>query len=92
MRCLLVLTLVVAVSAFRPTIAGSSSVRRVNGARSMTAIFDGLGALALAAQLNNNSPRINRASMPIAVVETKQGMYKEYTVDKEDDSKVCTIT
>ena len=28
--------------------------------------------------------------MPVAVVETKQGMYKEYTVERDDDSKVST--
>jgi hypothetical protein len=26
--------------------------------------------------------------MPVAVKEVKQGMYKEYTVDVQDDSKV----
>ena len=44
--------------------------------------------LAVANLLNSNSPVISSSSMPVAVVETKQGMYKEYTVEVEDDGKV----
>lgn len=44
--------------------------------------------LAVANLLNSNSPVISSSSMPVAVVETKQGMYKEYTVEREDDSRV----
>ena len=44
----------------------------------------------LANALNGNAPMMTglSSSMPIAVTETKQGMYKEYTVEVEDDSKV----
>lgn len=31
-------------------------------------------------------------SMAVSVVETKQGMYKEYTVDRKDDSAVDTVS
>ena len=47
----------------------------------------------LANALNGNAPMMTglSSSMPIAVTETKQGMYKEYTVDREDDSKLDEI-
>ena len=52
-------------------------------------LFDSLAGLAIAANLNSASysPK-NFNSFPVAVTETKQGMYKEYTVDKVDDSRV----
>jgi uncharacterized MAPEG superfamily protein len=58
-----------------------------NGARSMTAIMDTIAGIALAAQLNsgNVNPTFMTRSMPLSVVETKQGMYKDYEVDKVDD-------
>ena len=56
----------------------------------MTALFDGLAALSLAHSLSNGNQDISRfssqTSFPVAVIETKQGMYKEYTVDIKDDS------
>ena len=60
----------------------------------MTAIMDVIASIALAAQLNSGSvtgPRFMSQSMPLSVVETKQGMYKEYTVDKVDDSALDEI-
>lgn len=32
------------------------------------------------------NPTYMRQSFPVSVVETKQGMYKEYTVERVDDS------
>ena len=57
-----------------------------------TMILDSFAELAIAAKLSTSaySP-INFNSFPIAVTETKQGLYKEYTVDKVDDSKVIKI-
>lgn len=56
----------------------------------MTALFDGLAGLALANQLNSgfnpSALMTGSSSMQVAVVETKQGMYKEYEVDITDDS------
>ena len=60
----------------------------------MTAIMDVFAGIALAAQLNSgtvNAPRYMSQSMPLSVVETKQGMYKEYTIDKVDDSALDEI-
>ena len=60
----------------------------------MTAIMDVIASIALAAQLNSGSvagPRFMQQSMPLSVIETKQGMYKEYTVDKVDDSALDEI-
>jgi hypothetical protein len=65
-----------------------------NGARSMTAIMDTIAGFALAAQLNSapvNGPMFMTRSMPLSVVETKQGMYKDYTIDKVDDSALDEI-
>jgi hypothetical protein len=65
-----------------------------NGARSMTAVMDAFAGIALAAQLNSASyspSQFMTRSMPLSVVETKQGMYKEYTVDKVDDSALDEI-
>ena len=56
--------------------------------------MDVFASIALAAQLNAGSvsgPRFMSQSMPLSVVETKQGMYKEYTVDKVDDSALDEI-
>lgn len=51
----------------------------------MTAVFDVIAGLALATQLNsapiNIQPSFMSHSMSVAVVETRQGMYKEYSVD-----------
>jgi len=80
------------VSAFRPII--NSQIRKVNGARSMTAVFDALAGMALAAKLQTsaiNPTALTSRSMPVAVVETKQGMYKEYTVDIKDDSALDVV-
>ena len=63
----------------------------------MTAFFDVLAGLSLAAQLNsapiNIQPRFMDQSMALSVVETKQGMFKEYTVetDKDSDKKLDEI-
>ena len=53
-------------------------------------IFDGLAELAIAAKLGGNPSFNNYNSFPIAVTETKEGLYKSYTVEKKDDSSVCT--
>jgi hypothetical protein len=54
----------------------------------MTAVFDVIAGLALAAQLNsapiNSQPKFLSHSMSVAVTETRQGMYKEYSVDVPD--------
>ena len=81
------------VSAFRPIV--NNQVRKVNGARSMTAVFDAIAGMALAAKLQTstiNPTALTSRSMPVAVVETRQGMYKEYTVDIKDDSKLDKVT
>jgi len=81
------------VCAFRPII--NSQVRKVNGARSMTAVFDALAGMALATKLQTsaiNPSALTSRSMPVAVVETRQGMYKEYTVDIKDDSSLDKVT
>ena len=60
----------------------------------MTAIMDVIAGIALAAKLNSGAvtgPRFMSQSMPLSVMETKQGMYKEYTVDKVDDSALDEI-
>ena len=78
-------------------LAANIRVVKNNGARSMTAFFDVLAGLSLAAQLNsapiNIQPRFMDQSMALSVVETKQGMFKEYSVDtdKEADAKLDAI-
>mmetsp|Transcript_19353 Transcript_19353/g.18690 ORF Transcript_19353/g.18690 Transcript_19353/m.18690 type:complete len:147 (+) Transcript_19353:103-543(+) len=82
------------VSSFRcPHSLMKSRVPVNNGARSMTAIMDTIAGIALAAQLNsgNVNPTFMTRSMPLSVVETKQGMYKDYEVDKVDDSALDEI-
>lgn len=56
--------------------------------------MDVIAGIALAAKLNSGAvtgPRFMSQSMPLSVMETKQGMYKEYTVDKVDDSALDEI-
>jgi len=81
--------------AFRPIVNNNNNnIRKVNGARSMTAVFDAIAGIALAAKLQTSSinPSIlQSSSMPIAKVETKQGMYKEYTVDIKDDTALDKV-
>ena len=80
------------VCAFRPIV--NSQIRKANGARSMTAVFDAIAGMALAAKLQTSSinpTALTSRSMPVAVVETKQGMYKEYTVDIKDDSALDVV-
>lgn len=52
--------------------------------------LDALAQLSLAVKLNTMNPgnNFNSRSFPIAVTETRQGMYKEYTIDKVDDKSV----
>ena len=67
----------------------------------MTAIFDGLAALSLSQHLNSASLNTNlmtsrsdlmtSRSFPVAAKETVQGMYKEYTVDRVDDSALDEV-
>jgi hypothetical protein len=76
------------VSSFRcPNSLMKSRVPVNNGVRSMTAIMDTIAGIALAAQLNsgNVNPMFTTRSMPLSVMETKQGMYKDYVIDKVDD-------
>ena len=53
-----------------------------------------LTGLSVAVQLSSASLNSDAAnwlssrSMPLAVVETKQGMYRDYTVERVDDSKL----
>ncbi|KAJ1406430.1 hypothetical protein B484DRAFT_456826 [Ochromonadaceae sp. CCMP2298] len=50
--------------------------------------------MAIANQLNSAPMHRNflsSSSMPVAVAVTQQGMYKEYTVDKIDDSALDQI-
>ncbi len=60
----------------------------------MTAVLDSLASLAIAAKLQSSpmtfDPLASR-SFPVSVVETKQGMYKEYTVDVKDDSNLDKV-
>jgi hypothetical protein len=54
----------------------------------MTAILDVLAGLSIANSNMNPSTFMNQGtSLTIAATETKQGMYREYTVDN-DDKKV----
>lgn len=67
-----------------------------NGVRSLKAVLDAFAGFALANQLNN-APLVNQRSVfptsaLVAVVETKQGFYKEYSVEeKVDDSALDEI-
>lgn len=88
----LVLLLLEVVSAFRPIV--NNQIRKVNGARSMTAVFDAIAGMALAAKLQTstiNPTALQSRSMSVAAAETKQGMYKEYTVDIKDDSALDKV-
>jgi hypothetical protein len=68
--------------------AGSKIVRKAR----THMILDGLASMAVAAQLNSAPvQKLNFNSMPVAVKETVQGMYKEYTVDRVDDSALDEI-
>ena len=51
-------------------------------------MLDALAGLSIAASLHNSSPNLIRSSFPVAAAEVRQGMYKEYSVDIKDDSKV----
>eukprot|EP01038_Epipyxis_sp_PR26KG_P016457 gene16457-22443_t len=72
--------------------ARALSVRKSNGGvKELRAVLDVFAGLSLANQLN--SAQLNpsylsgsSSSMTVAVLETKQGLYKEYTVEKVDDS------
>ena len=62
----------------------------------MTAMMDVFAGLSLAAQLQSSSPmtqpsRYMSQSMQIAKVETKQGMFKEYSVETTDDTSLDEI-
>lgn len=60
----------------------------------MTAVFDGLAGIGFAHQLNSasiNPAMLSSRSFPVAVTETVQGMYKEYTVDRIDDSALDEV-
>ena len=54
----------------------------------MTAVFDVIAGLALATQLNSapiySQPKFMSHSMSVAVTETRQGMFKEYSIDVPD--------
>ena len=80
------------VSAFRPI--ANTNIRKSNGARSMTAVFDAIASMALAAKLQTSSINpsvLQSSSMTIAKVETRSGMYKDYTVDIKDDSALDKV-
>ncbi len=49
--------------------------------------------MAIAGNLQSNAPVRNffPSSVAVSVVETKQGFYKEYTVDKVDDSALDEV-
>ena len=52
--------------------------------------------MAVAGNLQSNSPVLSSrnffpSSVAVSVVETKQGFYKEYTVDKVDDSALDEV-
>eukprot|EP01036_Dinobryon_divergens_P022571 gene22570-30836_t len=66
------------------------------GVRSLTAVLDVLAGLAVAGNLQINAPVVSSrnffpSSVAVSVVETKQGFYKEYTVDKVDDSALDEV-
>mmetsp|Transcript_20335 Transcript_20335/g.27979 ORF Transcript_20335/g.27979 Transcript_20335/m.27979 type:complete len:148 (-) Transcript_20335:96-539(-) len=97
---LLILTMVcLSVSGFHFSSKPSSLHRGIstkhNGVRSLTAVLDAFAGFALANQLNNAPMNNHRSVFPtsalVAVVETKQGLYKEYSVEKVDDSALDEI-
>jgi hypothetical protein len=55
----------------------------------MTAVLDAIAGLSIAAQLNSASisgaPKFMSHSMTLARTETREGMFKEYTVEIQDD-------
>ena len=67
--------------------------RKSNGVRSLTQICDSFASLSLANRLNSATINPNyllssTSTMQVSVLETRQGMYKEFTVEKVDDSKL----
>ena len=62
-------------------------------------MFDALASLALASKLSSSSPMlvashaspVVASSMTLAKAEKVQGMYKEYTVDRVDDSALDEV-
>ena len=67
----------------------SSSLRSIAiRSNSLNMMFGDLAAnLAIATQLNTQPmSALESRSLPMAKIETKQGMYKEYTVETVDDS------
>eukprot|EP00981_Chlorochromonas_danica_P001665 scaffold367_cov274-Ochromonas_danica.AAC.14 len=69
----------------------SHTVTRVNkGVKSLNAVLDVLAGASLAAHLSVASmitPPVTM-TMPVAVTEVRQGMYKEYTIEKTDNAVV----
>ena len=69
---------------FRPLLGANRN------SRSLSMLLDGLAELSIASKLATADLRPPSSfadrSFPMALVETKQGMYKEYTVDVKDDS------
>lgn len=63
-----------------------------NGARGMTAVFDSIASMVLSSKLSSSTMNpgliLSSRSFPMAQVETVQGMYKEYTVERVDDSSL----
>lgn len=71
------------------------TVRGKSGVRSLSAVLDVMAGISLANKLNS-APKmpiadLSRSSMVVAATETKMGMYKEYTIDKVDDSSLDSV-
>jgi len=83
----------------RKVTCSTASVQKGNGVKSLTAVLDVMAGLSLAGAINGAT--INPAhlssnqftSMNVAVLETRQGMYKDYTVEtnKVDTSALDEI-
>ena len=87
----LVVVLCIALThSFRP----QSSISRKGKTSSLNMALGGLAELSIAAKLASadmRAPVSWDGSMVLSKVETKQGMYKEYTVDIQDDSALDQI-
>eukprot|EP00595_Chromulina_sp_UTEXLB2642_P003739 CAMPEP_0196765490 /NCGR_PEP_ID=MMETSP1095-20130614/9393_1 /TAXON_ID=96789 ORGANISM="Chromulina nebulosa, Strain UTEXLB2642" /NCGR_SAMPLE_ID=MMETSP1095 /ASSEMBLY_ACC=CAM_ASM_000446 /LENGTH=114 /DNA_ID=CAMNT_0042123617 /DNA_START=216 /DNA_END=560 /DNA_ORIENTATION=+ len=59
-----------------------------SGVRGLTQIIDVLAGISLANQLSNSpmNAKFLSSTLPVAATEVRQGLYREYSVDKVDDS------
>mmetsp|Transcript_8017 Transcript_8017/g.7166 ORF Transcript_8017/g.7166 Transcript_8017/m.7166 type:complete len:144 (+) Transcript_8017:134-565(+) len=94
MKFLFLLTLISILSivySFNPT-TGLRRSRMISnnksGVRGLTQIIDVLAGISLANQLSNSpmNAKFLSSTLPVAATEVRQGLYREYSVDKVDDS------